>query len=137
MQICNFMEKYGSLHLFPVRVQVPLIMSLRATLHVKNIQLWGDQPSTSKPAGQTTNASNGSGKVDSPPEIEFWEPPAHYKHVSIDQLDAAHLAKRAAAKRAAREKKEAARREKRRPVNGADSSRHSGTSSGVAESAPI
>lgn len=134
MQICNFMEKYGSLQLFPVKVQVPLIMSLRATLHVKNMQLWGggDQPSTStlRPPGMSAHAGTSTGQPTSPPGIEFWEPPAHYKHISLDELDANHLAKRAAAKRAAREKKETARREKRRSATGSTSQQ--GSTSGSA-----
>lgn len=137
VQVCNFMEKYGNLQLFPVKIQVPLIMSLRATLHVKNIQLWdAGQPSTSR-RGLAAVASGGStGPISSPPGLEFWEPPVGYKHVSFDELDAAHLAKRSAAKRAAREKRETARRERRKTVTGSIS-RHGGTSSDVAESAPM
>jgi hypothetical protein len=126
VQICNFMEKYGSLQLFPIKVQVPLIMSLRATLHVKNIQLWGGgPPSTYRSiAGHAAVAANGTAQGNAPSDIDFWEPPAHYKHVSIDELDAQHVAKRAAAKRVAREKKEEAYREKKRSAAGSSSSRH-------------
>ena len=123
------MEKYGSLQLFPVKVQVPLIMSLRATLHVKNILLWDGKASGSV-------AAKGIDQPKAPPDIEFWDPPAHYKHVSIDELDAEHMAKRAAAKRAAREKRETARRQKQ----GHSSSRSGSAVHGsrdVAESAPI
>lgn len=124
------MEKYGSLQLFPVKVQVPLIMSLRATLHVKNILLWDDKASKSA-------AASGTEQPRSPPGIEFWDPPASYKHVSIDELDAEHLAKRAAAKRAAREKRETARRQKRLATSRSGSSSQGSRGLDVAESAPI
>jgi hypothetical protein len=117
------MEKYGSLQLFPVKVQVPLIMSLRATMHVANIQLWSGGPASSsrRSHGQ---ARNGAVQTVPPPEFDFWEPPAHYKLVTMDELDAEHLAKRAAAKRAARDKKEAVCRDKKRSEAGSGSSAH-------------
>lgn len=130
------MEKYGNLQLFPVKIQVPLIMSLRATLHVKNIKLWGQgKPSTSRSMIRSGSVDTDGGLNDYPAN-EFWEPPAGYKHVSIDELDAAHLAKRAAAKRAEREKRDQAHKEKRRSAAGSSSSRHSSRSSNVAERVP-
>ena len=133
------MEKYGSMQLFPVKIQVPLIMSLRATLHVKNINLWGQgKPSTTKSVFWSGSGDTNAGLKDYPPGNEFWEPPENYKHVSLDELDAAHLAKRAAAKRAERERRDQALKEKRRSGAGSSSSRQSSNkSSNVAERVPV
>jgi hypothetical protein len=111
LQICTFMGKYGDLELFPVKIVVPLIMSLRASLAVQHICVWHS-------AGQAGERlrKGAPANMQTPPEATFFEPPAQYQHLSIDELEAERRAKQVKHRRSRRE---SARRTAARKTSGA------------------
>lgn len=88
MQICTFMEKYGDLDLFPVKVVVPLIVSLRATLVVQHICAWH----APGPAARRSRASVPEEMRD-PPSDDHFEPPQSYRQVSLTEIEAEQRSK--------------------------------------------
>ena len=77
------MEKFGDLELFPVKVVVPLIVSLRATLAVQHICVW-DNPG---PAARRSRDAVPD-DMKNPPSDDFFEPPPGYKQVLLGELQA-------------------------------------------------
>lgn len=82
------MEKYGDLDLFPVKIVVPLIVSLRATLAVQHICAW-HIPGPAARRSRSAVPEN----MRSPPSDDFFEPPQEYRQISLDEIEAEQRSK--------------------------------------------
>eukprot|EP00892_Ulva_mutabilis_P007107 jgi/Ulvmu1/4769/UM020_0054.1 len=87
-KVCSFMEKYGDMDLFPVKVVVPLIVSLRATLTVQHICTWDSLG----PAARRSRASVPEDMRHPPGDVHF-EPPPGFRQISLDEIEAEQRSK--------------------------------------------
>lgn len=102
LQVSKFMRTYGDLDLFPVKVQIPLILSMRITVNVKNICVWS---ATSAEARAT--CAKAPAEMCTPPPANFFRAPEGYTRMSLEELNADKLKRREKKKREVRMKKQA------------------------------
>lgn len=128
------MEKYGDLELFPVKVVVPLIVSLRATLAVQHICAWH----TPGPAGRCSRAAVPD-DMQHPPSHDFFEPPPGYRQVLLDELQAEQRSKymKHRTSRNSSARRTAARKSVGNTASGCTSRCQDDDSSLLAETAPL
>lgn len=77
------MEKYGDMDLFPVKVVVPLIVSVRATLAVQHICAWHTPGPGARRSRETV-----PDEMRIPPSEDFFEPPPGYRQILLEELQA-------------------------------------------------
>ena len=82
------MQTYGDLDLFPVRVAVPLMLSMRIGVNIKNICVWG---ATDKAALAT--CAKAPREMREPPPPSFFEAPAGYRKLSWEEAASQKKAK--------------------------------------------
>lgn len=128
------MEKYGDLELFPVKVVVPLIVSLRATLAVQHICAWH----TPGPAVRRSRAAVPD-DMKHPPSDDFFEPPPGYRQVLLDELQAEQRSKymKNRASRHSAVRRTGARKSGGNAASGSTSRCQDDDSSQLAETAPL
>jgi hypothetical protein len=79
--VSKFMQMYGDQDLFPVKIQIPLVLSMRITVNVKNICVWG---SDGKAARAT--CKNAPASMQCPPQPAFFVPPEGYEAVTLEEV---------------------------------------------------
>ena len=75
------MQQYGDQELFPVKVQVPLLLSVRIMLHMKNICVWA----ASDKSAQATCAKAPQ-NMRTAPSPDFFCAPEGYTEMSLEDL---------------------------------------------------
>lgn len=80
VQVSKFMETYGDLDLFPVRVVVPLMLSMRVSVNIKNICVWGAKDKTAR-----ATCAKAPAEMREPPPAEFFEPPPWYRKLTWEE----------------------------------------------------
>lgn len=76
------MQTYGDLDLFPVRVVVPLVLSMRMTVNIKNMCVWD----ATEPSWKATLDQAPIEMRERPPDT-FFAAPSGYQETSMeDQL---------------------------------------------------
>lgn len=75
------MQQYGDQELFPVKVQVPLILSMRIMLNVKSICVWAAHDAVAK-----ATCAKAPENMRQAPELAFFQPPAEYTMMTMEEL---------------------------------------------------
>ena len=75
------MQKYGDLELFPVRVQVPLIFSVKITLNVKHMCMWH----LSSTEAQKACSKAPLASMRQPPPASFFAVPDGYTEKALEE----------------------------------------------------
>lgn len=89
------MQKYGDLDLFPVKITLPLILSMKITLNVKHICMWG----ASGADARKTCSKAPIADMRRPPAPSFFAVPDGYAEKSLEEHSAFHPAPAAQAER--------------------------------------
>jgi hypothetical protein len=74
------MQTYGDLDLFPVRVVVPLILSMRITVNIKNVCVWDALEKNSRNILEQAPL-----KMRERPPDHFFSAPSGYKEMTMGE----------------------------------------------------
>jgi hypothetical protein len=89
LQVHKFMSQYGDMDLFPVKVMIPLILSMRITVAVKHVCVWGDDGKDAAAA-----RSKAPTEMRDLPAAAFFQPPPGYKAMTLEEKSAEQRNKR-------------------------------------------
>ena len=103
LQVSKFMRTYGDLELFPVKIQIPIILSMRVTVNVKNICVWSADTADARCA-----CAKAPPEMRVEPPLSFLRPPEGYSRMTLEELTAEKRTRKAKKARDARLSEQAA-----------------------------